>query len=419
MRMHDITNAEARSRRPLARKLMLVAAMALTLGVAACGGSDNSGGGDTAAAKSDEPIVIGGAIAQSGVMSQFDRPVTQGAQIAIDEINRAGGVDGRRLKWIAADHKSDLNLVQQAALDVLDKGADVVITTHDFDFGSPAAQVANSRGVLALGGAGGMSFGRQGIGPLTFNLYPGNVTEGASMAQFAFDQGYRKPFLMQDLSIQYTKEVCEFVEQQWRDLGGGPIAGKATFQNDDSSFSSQVNAARKAGADSIVLCSYPPGGPALIRQLRAADVNLPIVASGGGMDGTSWLEAVPHLSNYYDVVMAALTGDDPNPERNKLFDEIEARYGARPALAAQALTGYSAIQAVKLAVEANHGSTDGAALAKTLEGFRDQPLMVGPVTYSAQCHIPVGMPMQVRTVEDGTSRFFDTVDPRTVPKSPC
>jgi branched-chain amino acid transport system substrate-binding protein len=396
----------------LAAALLLAAAIGV---VGACGDDDDSGGGDGG----DDQIVIGAAIAKSGIMSQFDEPVAQGAQIAIDEINSSGGVGGRQLEWVEADHKSDLNLVQQSALDVIEDGADVVITTHDFDFGSPAAQVAGAEGILTLGGAGGMSYGREGLGPLAFNLYPGNVTEGAVMSQFAHDQGYRKPFLLQDLSIQYTKEVCEFFNEHWESLGGGAPAGQATFQNDDSSFSSQVNRVRSSGADSVILCSYPPGGPALIRQLRAAGVDAPVVASGGGMDGIRWLDAVPNLSDYYDSVMASLVGDDPDPERNELFAKIEERFGQRPQLAAQALTGYSAIQAVKLAVEANDGSTEGEPLAKTIEGFENEELLVGPVTYSPECHIPVGMPMQIRTVENGESKHFETVDPESVPESPC
>jgi branched-chain amino acid transport system substrate-binding protein len=391
------------------------AALLLTLAIAGagCGGDDEGGAGD------GEPIVIGGAIAKSGIMSQFDEPVTQGAKIAVDEVNADGGVAGRKLEWIDADHQSDLNRVQQAALDVIEDGADVVVTTHDFDFGSPAAQVAGSQGVLTLGGAGGMSYGRQGLGPLAFNLYPGNVTEGAVMAEFARDQGYRKPFLLQDLSIQYTKEVCEFFNEHWSAIGGGAPAGQATFQNDDTSFSSQVNRVRASGADSVILCSYPPGGPGLIRQLRAAGVDVPIVASGGGMDGIRWLDAVPNLSDYYDSVMASLVGDDPDEKVNDLFAEIESRFGQRPQLAAQALTGYSLVQAVKRAVEANDGSTDGEALAKTIEGFKNEELLVGPVTYSADCHIPVGMPMDIRTVENGKSSHFKTVDPKDVPDSPC
>jgi branched-chain amino acid transport system substrate-binding protein len=395
-----------------AAALLCIAAAAV---LGACGGDDGGGG----EGGGDDPIVVGGAIAKSGIMSQFDEPVAQGAQIAIDEINAAGGVAGRQLEWVESDHKSDLNLVQQSALEVIENGADVVITTHDFDYGSPAAQVAAGEGLLTLGGAGGMSYGREGLGPLAFNLYPGNVTEGAVMAQFAYDQGYERPFLLQDLSIQYTKEVCEFFEQQWKALGGGAPAGRATFQNDDSSFSSQVNEVRGSGADSVILCSYPPGGPALIRQLRAAGVDVPIVGSGGGMDGLRWLDAVPNLSDYYDSVMASLVGDDPEEKRNQLFAKIEERFGAPPQLAAQALTGYSAIQAIKRAVEANDGSTDGETLAKTIEGFKDEELLVGPVTYSAECHIPVGMPMEIRTVENGESKHLETVEPESVPESPC
>jgi branched-chain amino acid transport system substrate-binding protein len=112
-------------------------------------------------------------------------------------------------------------------------------------------------------------------------------------------------------------------------------------------------------------------------------------------------------------------GDDPDQQRNKLFADIEERFGQRPQLAAQALTGYSAIQAVKKAVEASNGSTDGETLAKAIEGFKNEKLLVGPVTYSADCHIPVGMPMEIRTVENGKSRYFKRVDPESVPKSPC
>jgi branched-chain amino acid transport system substrate-binding protein len=394
--------------RPLAVAAGLAA---VACGAVACGGDSGE--------KSESPIVVGAAVAKSGIMSQFDQPVVEGAQVAIAEVNDAGGVGGRKLKLVVADHKSDLNLVQQSALNVIDKGAKVVITTHDFDFGSPAARVANSQGLLSLGGAGGMSYGRQGIGPLAFNLYPGNVTEGAVMAQFAHDQGYKRPYLLQDLSIQYTKEVCEFFTKQWKTLSGGAPAGQSTFQNDDRSFSAQVNAVRRSGADSVVLCSYPPGGPAVIRQLRAGNVDVPVVASGGGMDGLRWLGAVPKLSDYYDSVMASLTGDDPSEKRNELFAEIERRYGQKPQLAAQALTGYSAIQALKVAVEANDGSTDGAKLAKTIEGFKQQRLLVGPVSYSADCHIPVGMPMQIRQVQDGESKAFKTVKAASVPESPC
>ena len=43
----------------------------------------------------------------------------------------------------------------------------------------------------------------------------------------------------------------------------------------------------------------------------------------------------------------------------------------------------------------------------------------GPVSYSADCHIPVGMPMEIRQVKNGESKAFKTVKPDSVPDSPC
>ena len=373
----------------------------------------------SASTKAEDPIVIGAAVAQTGVMSQFDIPEIQGLQLGIAEINKSGGILGRPLKLVISDHKSNLNQVQQSALSVIGKGADVVVTTHDFDFGGPAARAAQSKGLLALGGAGGMGYGRVGIGPLAFNMYPGNVTEGANMAQFAYNKGFRRPFLFQDLSILYTKEVCSFFEKQWQAIGGASLAGKTTFQNSDTSFASQVSQVRQSKADSVIICSYPPGGPAVIRQLRAGGVNLPVVASGGGMDGTGWLNAVPNLSNYYDVVMASLTGDDPRPKVNQLFRFIKQQTGKPAQLSAQALTGYAITQVLKRAITQAKGSTDGKTLAQIIEKYRNVNLIIGPATYSANCHIPVGLPMQIRQVKNGKSSWLQTVRVKSVPKSPC
>ena len=58
--------------------------------------------------------------------------------VAVADINAAGGVDGRKIEVIHVDAKSDLNLSATAALEVIEKGADVVVPMCDADFGAPA-----------------------------------------------------------------------------------------------------------------------------------------------------------------------------------------------------------------------------------------------------------------------------------------
>ena len=69
------------------------------------------------------------------------------------------------------------------AQQLLSKGADFVMPSCDFDFGSPAARIADKAGKVAIGCAGGLAYGYQGVGPLLFNTYSGSATEGALLAK--------------------------------------------------------------------------------------------------------------------------------------------------------------------------------------------------------------------------------------------
>ena len=134
-----------------------------------CGGSESS---ETATNEAGgEPIVIGTANSLTGILAPFELAINNGMDVAVDDINAAGGVDGRPIKIIHVDAKSDLNLSATAALDVIEKGATIVVPMCDADFGGPGARAANEKGILAITCAGAPGIGKQTIGPLTFNTY--------------------------------------------------------------------------------------------------------------------------------------------------------------------------------------------------------------------------------------------------------
>ena len=133
-----------------------------------------------AIAQDKDPIIIGAAIALSGIAAPFDGDPSRAAEIAVSEINAAGGVLGRPLKIIYADTKSDFAHGAVAGEEVLDKGADVVIVTGDFDFGGGAARAANARKVIAISPfAADPKFGVRGIGPYAFTFSTASITSGA------------------------------------------------------------------------------------------------------------------------------------------------------------------------------------------------------------------------------------------------
>src|SRR5688572_21594070 len=92
-----------------------------------------------ARAQGDKPILIGAAVARSGWMTMYDDGPYKAVQLAIEDINARGGVLGRKLELITADTKTDPAGSARAAAEVLEKGASLVITSCDFDFGGAAA----------------------------------------------------------------------------------------------------------------------------------------------------------------------------------------------------------------------------------------------------------------------------------------
>lgn len=375
-------------------------------------------------AATQKPVVIGFVGAKTGFMSIYDQQVFVGAQVAANEANAAGGVlGGRKIKFITCDSKTNQAQGAVCAQDVVSKGADFVMPSCDFDFGSPAARVANKAGKVAIGCAGGLAYGVQGVGPLTFNTYSGSATEGAIMAEWAHKKkGWRHPYVLTDTYLQYTKDVSTYFNKRWAQLAGSKsFAGQDTFNNADASIAAQISRLRSAAsnADFVVVSSLPPGGASAIRQIRGAGINLPILAAAA-FDGSYWLSAVPKLSNFYYPALGSLYGDDPNPARAKLlYKDFKKVSGKAPTLASYPLLGYAAVQSLVRGMKMS-GSTSGNAVTKALNSFKNTPLITGATTYTAKCHIPSGRPYLMMQVQKGKPSYTGvTWKPASVPPHPC
>ena len=287
------------------------------------GGTCNNLGGnpcsETSAASGD-PIVIGLSKGLTGFWVAFDGPGLLGAQIAVDEINAAGGVGGRPLELEVCDAKSDVNQAAACGLQLVESGVDMMLTTCDYDFGGPAAREANKAKMISIGCAGATNFGVEGIGPYHYNDYAGNPGEAATIVEYGYNElGFRKPYLLADLTIEYSKNLCELVEEHWNTVAGeGTIAGKDTFLNDDPSIAVQLSKVKSSGADSIILCSFIPGGSSALRQIRGDGIDLPIFGTSS-FDGDYWIEAIPDLSNFISPVPLSEWGD---PTNNPLVDKV-------------------------------------------------------------------------------------------------
>ena len=354
-------------------------------------------------AMADDPIIIGAAIAQSGVIAPYDEGPAQAMEVAVDEINAKGGVLGKQLKIIYADTKSDIAYGATAAQDVIDKGAQMVVVTCDYDYGSAAASVADGAGLIAFSTcAGDPKFGPTGIGPNAFTMATGAPGQAVAMAEWAYNvKGWRSAYVLMDTTIAFDATWADFFKRRWAELAGADgLVGEDTFGGEDPQIASQITRIKALAKqpDFIVICSFPPGGVSATRQLRAADVKQPLLGSES-WDGDFWLEGVPNLSDFYFVTYGSVFGNDPRPNVAEFFANFQKKWSHAP-VTSHAITGYSVIQAWTQAVT-SAGTFDTDKVRDALQSFKDVPLLAGPTTFTADQHINMQRDLLLIEVKDG------------------
>jgi len=393
--------------------LALIAVLIAGVVVAGCGDDDSSS--DTAS--SSDPIEVGAVLAQSGLFSQFDIANTAGVQLAAEDINREGGVDGREIDVTVGDYKSKPELGSAVARELIGDGAQAIITSADFDFGSPAALAAQSQGVIAMSaGAEAPEFGVQGIGDLAFSMGTATNETAAAWAEWIHgERGARSVFILEDPTLAYDTSLCSNFEKRWGELPGTEIAGKEKFENSDPSIDVQITKIQSLDQepDFIILCSYPPGGATALRQLRAAGVDTPVIA-GDAFSGSAWLAGVPNLSDFFYTDYGSVYGDDPDQKVNEVVARARKRADPPSAIVGVLLSAYSAIEGYAKAVE-EAGSTDPEAVRDALNEFDGVELLAGPTTFTPETHINIERPLAVLEIKDGKGSFVQEFTPEKVP----
>lgn len=357
----------------------------------------------------DDRIVVGFATGQSGFMQAYDEPATQAAQIRIDEINAAGGLLGRQIEMVFADTKSDRAEGAKAGLEVIEAGADLVVVSCDYDFGAPAALMAESNGIVSFFlCAESVRAGIQGVGPHSFSSSVLAAVQGATMAEWAHAElGANRFYVLEDTWTEYNKGICDGFDYRAPLIEGVEIVGRDTFVNDDASIAAQITRISQLpeSPDAIMLCSMMPGVVSAVKQIRDAGIAIPIL-NGSGVDGSYWMDAVPGLSEFYIPVQGSIYGDDPNPAVQEFNAAFAARFGAGPS-SQYAYPGYVMIDVWAKAVE-RAGTTEAAAVVAELEKMKDEPTIFGARTFTPELHHQNRAEYKIVKVTDGKPAVVGT-----------
>lgn len=372
-----------------------------------CGNSDSAS--DSSSAGLPEEIVIGAAIAKTGYLVPYDATFAAVEQL-VKEANARGGIKGHKVRVIQADNRSDPQQAVLAVQKMIEDGADVLFLSGEALTAAAGSPLAEEHDKLSFSIANEPGYGPPTTGRLSFSSNPSLLSEASGGASFLHGRGIKRPFLFRDTSLIYGKVHCSGFEQTWEKLGG-TIAGSVDFENSDESIASQVSELRSADADAVVMCSYPPGGAAAIKQIRAAGIDIPILGPAA-FDGIFWMKGIPNTENIY-VTSNGSAYDPPDEAMAKLFESLQ-RAGVETDVSSALLAAYAAGQLMLGAIEET-GSVDGNVLADALEA-KPRATIMGRVSYTKADHFPTGTRWPVYVYSNGKPKLVTEAESRFIPE---
>jgi branched-chain amino acid transport system substrate-binding protein len=334
-----------------------------------------------AAAPAGAEILIGGAVCLTGVQAPLDEPGFKGAQVAIQQINDKGGLLGEEVRFLNIDGKSDPVTVGNAAVELIDQGADLIVAPCDFDFGGPASREAQAAGIVGISMcASDPLYSSWSLGDKQFTLSMWNTTMGATAADYAFDErGWKSAYVVTDQFIAYTKSLSKYFVEHFQALGGEVLL-EDTYTNGDNDFSAQLARLQALGErpDVIFISSYGTDIATIIRSIREVGIDSPVMG-GDSYDDVAIFDALGERfgSEIYFVTHTWM-GPEAHPDMPAFIEAYTEMHGNPPETSFVA-TGYDTVMLMAKAVEIA-GTTDGDAVAEALTS-NEFDLLTGKLTY--------------------------------------
>jgi ABC-type branched-subunit amino acid transport system substrate-binding protein len=249
---------------------LAAAGAAATLILASCGSDDdgdgaNAGGSDESpsetstggsAVKGDGTLVVGSLLPSTGDLAFLGPPEFAGVDLAIDDINKAGGVLGKPVKGIDADSGDGTPNIAPGSTDkLLDQGADVIVGAASSSVSLSVIDKITGAGVVHFSPANtSTEFDTYDDHGMYFRTAPSDVLQGAVMGNMVVEDGAQNIAIMarQDsYGEALATNVAKTIEEQ-----GATVATKTLYNADATQFTAEVNEVAASNPDAIVLIAF-------------------------------------------------------------------------------------------------------------------------------------------------------------------
>ncbi|WP_102693500.1 ABC transporter substrate-binding protein [Rummeliibacillus pycnus] len=399
-----------KSNNKLKRYASVFLASSLVVGaLAGCGSKDNSSSGSSGS--DSKEIKVGLNLELSGAVASYGSGISKGAKLAINEINKAGGIDGKKIVPVEIDNKSDAAEATSAAIKLATQEK-VVAQIGSATSGDTVAavQIANQKKMPIIGPSATsetVTVNEKGqLNDYAFRTCFIDPFQGQIAANFALNNLKAKNVaIFADSASDYAKGLAKSFKKTIEE-NGGKVVAEESYVAKDTDFKSTLTRLKSKKPDFIYIPGYYEEVGLIIKQARAAGIDVPLMG-GDGWDSPKMVELAgkealnnTYFTNHYSA-------EDPDEKIQKFVKAFKEANGGQAPDAFNAL-GYDTVYWLKDAIE-RAGSTDGEKIKDALASTKDLSLVTGKFSVDDK-HNPVKT-ATVLEFKDGKQVFNSKVNP--------
>ncbi|WP_286783443.1 ABC transporter substrate-binding protein [Streptococcus sp. UBA4344] len=387
------------------KKIVLTALTFLTsIALGACSKSPDVTANATGTTIGDT-IKVGVNLELTGTVAAYGNAENNGIKLAVQEINKAGGVDGKKIELVTKDNKSEnaeastaaTNLAIQSQVNAMigpaTSGAVAAASLNAQKTGVPLLTPSGTQDDLTLDTV-------DGVKKYVFRTTFQDSFQGQVLAQYAYSNlNAKKVVLYYDNSSDYAKGIAEEFKKKYQ----GDIVTTATFASGDKDFQSALTKFKNLDYDAIVMPGYYTETGIITKQARDMGISVPILGPDGFNDdsfadlaGKANANSVYYVSGY--STKTALSG-----KANDFIKAYKAKYGSEPNMFAA--LSYDSVYMIAKAAEGAKTSID---IANNLAELKDFDGVTGNMTIDKK-HNPIKTALMV-IMKDGAEVSADAVE---------
>jgi branched-chain amino acid transport system substrate-binding protein len=350
------------------------------------------------------PVVVGYYGDLSGRTSSFGQSTKNGVYMAADEINKAGGINGRQIEIITEDDQGEPNKAATVVTKLINQDQVHALLGEVASSNSLAAAPKAQEAKVPMISPSSTNPQVTQVGDYIFRVCFIDPFQGEVMAKFAANNlKAKRAAILYDFNSDYSRGLHDFFKRSFTSLGG-QIVSEQSYTQGDRDFSGQLTAIRAVNPDVIYVPGYYGEVGVISNQTKQLGIKAPLLGGDGWDAPQLWQLGGAslngnYISNHYSV-------DDPSPAIQKFVADYKGRYGILPdALAA---LGYDSMKVLADAVK-RAGTTESGKLRDAIAQTKNFPGVTGQITIDQNRNAV--KPAVVLKLQDGKFHYETTISP--------